>query len=192
MQGGADAGQSADTMMSTRRQFLRVSLSTAALSALPRATAALPPRDMASFFLVGDTHYVAEEKTPGKMKQLSADYNSRLVGWLNMLPGTAIPEMSGGGTVPEPHGVVHAGDMIDSGDKGKAKQKMMETETAAWTKDWGLNGGDGKLRWAVREIHGNHDGPQGDTSNNAYVALSNYHAEQTTRLGQAIHRWQGR
>ena len=150
--------------MTNRRQFLRqASLSTAALGLAPSAFAALPAKDTASFFLVGDTHYCADEKDHKKLKPATVDYNSRLLGWLNKLPGTPIPEPSGGGTVPEPHGVIHAGDMIDSGDKGKAKQKMMETETAAWTKDWGLNGGDGKLRWPVREIHGNHDGPQGDT-----------------------------
>ena len=25
------------------------------------------------------------------------------------------------------------------------------------------NGGDARLRWPVREVHGNHDGPRGDT-----------------------------
>ncbi|MFN4805521.1 MAG: hypothetical protein ACK46A_13220 [Akkermansiaceae bacterium] len=25
-----------------------------------------------------------------------------------------------------------------------------------------LNGGDGLLQWPVREVHGNHDSPQGD------------------------------
>jgi hypothetical protein len=98
-----------------------------------------------------------------KMKPLSAQYNVRLVEWLNRLPGTAIPGGAGGGVVAQPHGVLHAGDMIDNGDKGAARMAMMETETEAWTADWGLNGGDGRLRWPVREVHGNHDGPRGDT-----------------------------
>lgn len=149
--------------MTNRRRFLQCSLGTAALPLLPRAAAALPSRDTASFFVAGDTHYSADEKDMKVLKPNSAAYNSRLVDWLNKLPGTPIPEKSGGGTVPEPHGILHAGDMIDSGDKGPAKKQMMETETAAWIKDWGLNGGDGRLRWPVREVHGNHDGPRGDT-----------------------------
>ena len=38
---------------------------------------------------------------------------------------------------------------------------MQQTEWAAFQADWGLNGGDGKLRWPVREVHGNHDSPGG-------------------------------
>ncbi len=148
--------------MTTRRRLLKLSLAAAA----PGVSAALAPRpsaDTAAFFVVGDTHYAADEKNMKAMLPVSADYNRRLVEWLNKLPGTAIPASAGGGTVPDLHGVLHAGDLIDNGDKGPAKKAMMETETAAWIKDWGLNGGDGLLRWPVREVHGNHDGPRGDT-----------------------------
>jgi len=151
--------------MPLRRQFLRqLSLSTAALGWAPRAFAQLPAKDTASFFLVGDTHYLADQKSSSKMDPLSADYNARLVEWLNKLPGTDFTVETGGGTVPPPHGVVHAGDMIDSGDKTGPFRRMIQTEMKAWTADWGLNGRDGKLRWPVREVHGNHDGPQGNTA----------------------------
>ncbi len=97
-----------------------------------------------------------------KMDDVSAAYNRRLVEWLNKLPGTTFSPETGGGEVPRPHGVVHAGDIVDNGDKGPAKVRMVETEFAAFASDWGLNGSEGQLRWMVREIHGNHDSPRGD------------------------------
>jgi hypothetical protein len=38
---------------------------------------------------------------------------------------------------------------------------MQQTEWKTFHADWGLNGGDGKLRWPVREVYGNHDAPGG-------------------------------
>jgi len=96
------------------------------------------------------------------MDAVSAEYNGRLVEWLNRLPGTAVPEVLGGGVVPRPHGVIHAGDLVDNGDKGPSKHPMAAREMQAFVADWGLNGGEGKLRWPVREVHGNHDSPRGD------------------------------
>ena len=52
--------------------------------------------------------------------------------------------------------------MIDTGDKnGGVHEAMQRTELDAWLADFGLNGGDGKLKFPVREVHGNHDAPQG-------------------------------
>lgn len=159
--------------MHTRRRFIRdAALSSAALSLSLRALAedvkpnvktdVKPSDDTASFFLVGDTHYCADEADFSKMNETSALYNARLVEWLNKLPGTAIAAAAGGGTVPQPHGVIHDGDIIDNGDKGGPKVKMVSTELTAFLADYGLNGGEGKLRWPVREVHGNHDSPRGD------------------------------
>lgn len=152
-------------MNSTRRQFLQhLALASGTGALLPAHSKAATEESAASFFLVGDTHYCADAEDISKMDAISADYNSRLIGWLNKLPGTEFSEKAGGGTVSVPHGVIHAGDLIDNGDKGPSKAKMVETESAAFIADWGLNGGDGNLRWAVREVHGNHDGPHGETA----------------------------
>jgi len=113
--------------------------------------------------VVGDTHYCAQAENFGQMDETSARYNAGLVRWLNQLPGTAVSSEVVGGVVAQPHGVIHCGDIIDNGDKGPAKNKMVETEAAAFVADWGLNGSDGKLRWTVREVHGNHCAPHGDT-----------------------------
>jgi predicted phosphodiesterase len=116
-----------------------------------------------SFFVVGDTHYCAQELEPTKMLETSLQTNQSLLRWLNEIPGKTFPAELGGAVIPVPHGVIHAGDIIDNGDKGPRKKDMVATECEAFTRDWGLNGGEGILRWPVCEIHGNHDGPQGDT-----------------------------
>lgn len=148
--------------MITRRHFLRTTASAAATIAGARSLAE-PAPPAASFFLVGDTHYCADDADFTRMQPESADTNARLIDWLNRLPGTPITAEAGGGTVPTPQGVIHAGDLIDNGDKGPAKARMVDTELAAFLGDWGINGGDARLRWPVREVHGNHDGPRGDT-----------------------------
>lgn len=152
--------------MQTRRSFLgNITLTSASAGLLPCALgqpSSANSRDSVSFFLIGDTHYCAQADDFTKMNTTSADYNARLVDWMNKLPGTQFSTETGGGAVPEPHGVIHAGDIVDNGDKGPGKWKMAETEWKAFTADWGLNGGDAKLRWPVREVHGNHDSPHGD------------------------------
>lgn len=123
-------------------------------------------KERISFFLVGDTHYYAPKTTPDRLDEVSKEVNGRLIDWLNKLPGTEIPATTGGepAVVPEPLGVIHAGDLIDSGDKGTSalSRKMQDTEMAAFLADWGLNGGDGRLKYPAFEVHGNHDGPRGE------------------------------
>jgi predicted phosphodiesterase len=147
--------------MLTRRDFLRHASSAAAFTLLPRAFAA--ENALASFFVVGDTHYCADDEDITRMDPSSAEYNGRLINWLNKLPGTEFSAEVGGGTIAQPNGVIHAGDLVDNADKSGRKLKMADTEMAAFTADWGLNGADGRLRWQVREVHGNHDGPRGET-----------------------------
>src|SRR5262249_25344349 len=82
---------------------------------------------------------------------------------LNKLPGTPFPEAVGGGTVPAPRGVLHGGDLIDSGDRnGDVYPRMHKTEWDAYAADFGLDGKDGRLKYPVYEVHGNHDSPPGD------------------------------
>lgn len=147
-------------MKMNRRHFIQASAA-AALSNITYGASKQPARPV-SFFLVGDTHYCADEESPERMNPVSSAVTSRLIDWLNKLPGTRFPESLGGGVIDDPHGVIHAGDLIDSGDKnGNKFEAMQRTEWAAFTADWGLDGNDGKLRWPVREVHGNHDSPHG-------------------------------
>jgi len=152
----------------SRRDLLRAAALSAATFSLPlTATADVPPVQTVSFFLVGDTHYYAPKEAPNKLDEVSQQVNGRLIDWLNRLPGTSVPGDANGGSeivVPVPQGVIHAGDLIDSGDKGSGAvaRKMQETELVSFLADWGLNGGDGKLKWPAFEVHGNHDGPRGE------------------------------
>ena len=152
--------------MINRRRFLRdasVTASTACClsNAVGNSMARQSDRRV-SFFIVGDTHYCADSLDKSKMNESSASYNAALVNQLNQLAGSTFPSEIGGGVVAEPDGVIHVGDIIDNGDKGPSKYKMAETETAMFLSDWGLDGKEGRLRWPVREVYGNHDSPHGD------------------------------
>lgn len=145
----------------SRREFLGTSLTTAAV--LGGASAQTQAENAVAFFLVGDTHYLADKQKPEELDATSAGTNRRLIEVLNRLPGTAIPENAGGGKVATPNGLIHAGDLIDSGDKnGGVYPKMHQTEWAGFSADYGLTGKDGRLKYPVYEVHGNHDSPPGD------------------------------
>lgn len=115
-----------------------------------------------SFFFVSDTHFLAEGEDPSRLDERSEPANARLIETLNRLPGTAFPDAMGGGTIPKPRGVIHGGDLIDSGDKnGALAVAMQKTEWKAFRESFGLDGTDGKLKYPVYEVYGNHDGPRG-------------------------------
>src|SRR5687768_1215953 len=107
--------------MQTRRHFIRnIALAGAGAGLLRRSfgqeALPAPAQNGVSFFLVGDTHYRAAVNDISQMDGISSGYNGRLVDWLNNLPGTPLPAAIGGGTVPQPHGVIHGGDIVDNGD----------------------------------------------------------------------------
>jgi hypothetical protein len=132
-------------------------------AAAPRAAAADTPADgPVAFFVIGDTHFLADASAPDRLDERSEAVTAALVARLNELPGTEIPERAGGGGVRPPFGVIHAGDVIDTGDKqGRLQESMQRTEVAAFERTLGLTGRDGGLGFPVYEVHGNHDGPAG-------------------------------
>ena len=145
----------------SRRRFLGTTAAATAGLFLPRARAAEPFQ--LSFFVLGDTHYLANKEQPDTLDAASAATNTGLIKTLNALRGTAIPEAARAGSVGEPRGVIHLGDLIDSGDKnGGVFPAMQQTELKAWVADYGLNGEGGALKYPVCEILGNHDAPHGD------------------------------
>jgi predicted phosphodiesterase len=127
------------------------------------STSPVEPRtsnETTAFFLISDTHVLAAEADRTQLDARSRTVCTQLIETLNRLPGAAIPEALGGGTVLQPRGVLHAGDCIDTGDK--AKVQMQQTEWAGFEELFGLKGGDGLLRYPLYEVHGNHDSPRGD------------------------------
>lgn len=156
--------QSCATPTVSRRCFLGQTASGLAVASAAPALAARRPQadDTIAFFVVGDTHFFAEAAAPHRLQERSAAVTGALVDCLNKLPGTEIAEQAGGGVVRTPFGVIHAGDVIDTGDKqGKLQDAMQRTETAAFERTMGLTGEDGLLDYPVYEVHGNHDGPAG-------------------------------
>ena len=140
-------------------------LALAAAAACGRAPAAAAPRgddgEPVAFFVIGDTHYLADAADPSRLDPASAAMTDGLIDALNGLTGSGIPPQAGGGTVRRPCGVIHAGDIIDTGDKqGEAAVRMQRTEIAAFERAMGLDGRDGRLAFPLYEVHGNHDGPQ--------------------------------
>ncbi len=122
--------------------------------------------EMIAFFVSGDPQYLAEKSdAPTRLDPYSEEANARFIERVNGLPGDVIPASLGGGTVTrQARGMIVAGDLIDSLDKrGGEYPAMQRFEWARYKKDYGLKGGDGKLPFPVYELHGNHDGPQGDT-----------------------------
>lgn len=145
----------------SRRHFLGASL--VAPAAILHGQQSNESKLDIAFFVVGDTHYLADKEKPEKIDERSSTTNARLIDHLNRLPDTQIPENAGGGKVESPRGLIHAGDLIDTGDKNGAVQvKMQQSEWSAYSGDFGLTGKDGRLKIPVYEVHGNHDSPPGD------------------------------
>jgi predicted phosphodiesterase len=143
----------------SRRRFLGTAAAAVTLPAVAKPDEPKPKDEPVAFFVVGDTHFLADKDDPAKLDKRSGPVCGRLVDVLNRLPGTDIPKEAGGGTVLAPRGVIHAGDCIDTGDK--ADDKRQRTEWAAFADAYGLTGKDGKLKVPVYEVHGNHDCPKG-------------------------------
>lgn len=161
------------TSGATRREFLQ---------ATARAGAGLAlgwPADDLAFFVISDTHMLADTTSPGTINAARWALNERLVDVLNTLPGQALPTALGGGIVAPPRAVLHLGDISDSGDRlGALHEQMTATEWAAHTRLYGLTGTEGKLRYPLYEVHGNHDTPRGEN-----VVIQGLKARNARRRG---------
>lgn len=119
-----------------------------------------------AFIVSGDPQYLAKEsKDPSQLDPYSEQANTRFIELIKNFSGQSIPKDVGGGTVSNNlRGVLVTGDLIDSADKsGQNYPAMQKFEWNRYKSDYGLTGKDGKLPIPVYEVHGNHDGPQGDT-----------------------------
>lgn len=153
--------------MLPRRTFLQITATATAAWTLPsraqetKATATVPFVPVA-FAVVGDTHYLGDKEDPASLAPKSREVTAALIEQLNRLAGMEISAVAGGGKALPLSQVIHVGDLIDSGDKnGVVISKMQQTEWKEWQADYGLAGNDGRLKFPVYEIHGNHDGPHG-------------------------------
>src|SRR5262245_7328030 len=109
-----------------RRRFLQQSAAALAAAWLPDFAAADPATEpLASFFVVGDTHFRADDDQIDQLHERSKAHTEGLIQTLNRLPGTDVPDAAGGGKLPAPNGLLHVGDLVDSGDKRAAKYEAM-------------------------------------------------------------------
>ncbi len=130
------------------------------------AAAASRAEDRYAFIVSGDCQYLAENSAkPMKLDPYAEIANSRFIKLMNKFPGKTIAKKLGGGKVSgDILGILVTGDLIESLDKrGGNYPPMQRFEWKRFQADYGLKGGDGRLPWPVYELHGNHDGPQGDT-----------------------------
>lgn len=119
-----------------------------------------------AFLVFGDPQYLAEKSPqPQQLDPYSEQANQASIAVLKQIAGMPLPENMGGGHVSDNLlGVIVTGDLIDSADKhGGAYPAMQRFEWDRYKQDYGLTGDDGNLPYPVYELHGNHDGPQGDT-----------------------------
>jgi len=134
---------------------------------LPTGTSTDDADDVTYAFLVtGDPQYLAEHSaTPTKLDFYSEQANSRFLEIVRSFPKRPIPpELGGGDVASELLGMLVVGDLIDSADKnGGPYPAMQRFEWQRYLRDYGLTGKDGGLTYPIYELHGNHDGPQGDT-----------------------------
>ncbi len=153
----------------SRRAFLRRcalagtgwAVGGASLSRLLSAEGTGGAEESWSFFIIADTHYLARRDSPEMIDTESLELNDRLIETLNELPGRNLPANIGGGRVGTPRGVIHLGDVVDTGDKfGGVNERMTDTEWQYYVERYGLTGKEGKLRYPVYELHGNHDSPR--------------------------------
>jgi hypothetical protein len=146
----------------SRRSFLRTGLGTVAgVAALPalstRAMAEVVPFDF-TFYHLGDTHYRAFDETLSGTGVLVNNANrANLQRMAAITPATPMPVA---GTVGTPVGVIHVGDILESGlEAPLTKPQTLAKQLENYVKDFGLLGNEvGTLvKLPVYEAYGNHD-----------------------------------
>ena len=106
-----------------------------------------------TFLVTSDSHYDAlENEDRNRRDRVTIDEMNRIaeVRW---------PESLGGGLIARPRGVAVLGDVIDDGDRMREGKNQSELQFGHFLADFGLDGTDGRLKYAVFEGWGNHDGP---------------------------------
>ena len=143
----------------------RLNLLTVAITPL-LLVGSIEAEDRVAFLVGGDPQYLAEKSaSPTRLDPFSEQAAVRMVQLLKQFPGRDIPQQFGGGNVSsEIRGLIVTGDLIDSADKnGGPYPAMQRFEWERFISDFGVGPDDGRIPFPAYELHGNHDGPQGDT-----------------------------
>ncbi len=97
-----------------------------------------------TFFHVSDTHYPDDADVEAKKAFLQ-----KMRAHIDRMNDMSELAMPGGWQVATPKGVIHTGDIVDSGNRSEAWDNFVA--------DFGLTGVDGRLKVPVYEGYGNHD-----------------------------------
>jgi hypothetical protein len=121
--------------------------------------AAAPPasrsrRDI-TFISSSDPHYRQPDHKLGHHN----DLNVATIDEMNRIAEVEWPGELGGGLIAEPRGVLAIGDLVDDGDARADGRSLTAEQFALYAADFGVFGGDARLRWPTLETWGNHDGP---------------------------------
>ena len=122
--------------------------------------------DRVAFLVGGDPQYLAEKSDePSRLDPYSEQASVRMVQVLKQFAGRTIPKRLGAGKVSKNiRGLIVTGDLIDSADKnGGSYPAMQRFEWERFISDFGVTARDGRIPFPAFELHGNHDGPQGET-----------------------------
>ncbi len=93
-----------------------------------------------TFLVFSDTHLGFDGEEIDRVNQAA-------IAQMNEITGQAWPEPLGG-SIAEPRGLLLTGDLTEDGE---------DWQWRAFVRDYGLNGGDGLVRYPVFECYGNHD-----------------------------------
>jgi cytolysin (calcineurin-like family phosphatase) len=123
------------------------------MSACSAEDAGLSKTRDVTFICTSDSHYKAFESEGWNQ------YNRETIEEINRIAERHWPDKLGGEKIGEPRGVLMLGDCIDDGDRVLQKRDYTAEQFKAFLVDFGMDGGDGHLKFKVYETWGNHDGP---------------------------------
>jgi len=146
--------------------------------------------DRIAFLVGGDPQYLAEKsESPSRLDAYSEQAAVRMVQVLKEFAGRTIPARLGGGEVSSRiRGLIVTGDLIDSADKnGGSYPAMQRFEWERFISDFGVSARDGRTPFPAYELHGNHDGPQGDTFVIEEIIRRNRRRREVHYKGNGLH-----
>jgi len=139
--------------------------------------AARPRRDV-TFISSSDPHYRHPDHRLGHHN----DLNAATIDHMNRITEVEWPKDLGGGPIAAPRGVLSIGDLVDDGDAKAGDRSLTAEQFALYAADFGVLGGDARLRWPTFETWGNHDGPPVGREKHGFSVQARLADRNRTRL----------
>jgi cytolysin (calcineurin-like family phosphatase) len=143
--------------------------------------AGTPTTRNVTFITTSDCHYVEPDRHNNRN-----DANRQTIQEMNNIIRSDWPQELGGGRIDPPRGVCVLGDCIDDGDRSVAGRNVSAQQYDLFRQDFGLDGTDGRLAFAVFEGWGNHDGPPIGHEKHGFSFRSQLVARNQLRLARHL------